>query len=157
MSSDTHRLDARRRSRRVRRLRAPYLEDDRRAGAACFDNLSGLLRCARCGARMSGGGLQNGQPRYQCKGALAGAAAPVRGGKFAATTALLDRPLLAQVEPLVAAVATADPRLQAAIRGRGGRSSGRPATRIGRRSGSWGSSGKTSGRAGDSPTRRRTS
>lgn len=102
--------------RRVQERIAGHRTQPRQASGRYL--LTGLLRCARCGHRMNGAGYKSGgrKLQYQCKSQLAGATAPTRHCAFVSTTDLLDRPVLEQVVPLVAAVASTDPKLQAAIR-----------------------------------------
>lgn len=64
--------------------------------------LTGMARCPRCGARMTGSAINFGHnPRYRCNSRAAGANATHGACYLTVSTELLDRLVLAEVEPLV--------------------------------------------------------
>jgi DNA invertase Pin-like site-specific DNA recombinase len=88
--------------------------------------LTGLIRCPRCGARMTGWGPRVGpgqnpsaRRRYRCYGYMYGARAPDRKCTATVSRNAVDRAVLDEVGAVLAAVADldrGDPELRAALR-----------------------------------------
>jgi hypothetical protein len=68
--------------------------------------LTGLIRCARCGGRMSGNRRTTGEQRYRCDGWRNGAGAPRRDCQQTVPSRRIDGPVLAEVAALVEDLAT---------------------------------------------------
>lgn len=78
--------------------------------------LTGLLRCQRCGLRMSGCGSPNQLPRYRCRSHMYGANAPVPSCNETALVQAIDDAVLAEVGPLLDIVADAKPAIRLSLR-----------------------------------------
>lgn len=77
--------------------------------------LTGLLRCPRCGLRMTGRLHKGRQPRYRCTARISGAHAPNPACNWLAPLPLIDGLVMADIEPLITIVTSQETGMQAAL------------------------------------------
>jgi hypothetical protein len=79
--------------------------------------LSGLLRCPRCGGRVSGAGSRRGVRRYGCKALLSrGAGATDAACTFTVNEPTIDTIVLSELEGRLNVATKTDPSLHSALR-----------------------------------------
>ena len=78
--------------------------------------LTGLLRCQRCGSRMTGGASKRIPARYRCRATDVGAAASNTRCSEGVTAHKLDDAVLGQIQRVVDGVVSQDATFEAAVR-----------------------------------------